>query len=49
MPIISVTWEAEIGDSRSKASPGKSMRSYLKKTTKSKSTGGVAPALKKRI
>jgi hypothetical protein len=37
--IISATWEAEVGGSRSKDNPGKSSRSYLQTNTESKITG----------
>jgi hypothetical protein len=30
MPIIPATWEAEVGESLSEASPGRSLRLYLK-------------------
>jgi hypothetical protein len=36
MPVITATWEAEIGGSRSEASPGKIARPYEKQTKNEK-------------
>jgi hypothetical protein len=44
-PIITATQEAEVGGLQSKASPGKSKRSYLENKLKAKGLGSMVPAV----
>jgi hypothetical protein len=42
MPITPAMQNTEVGGSKSKASPGKNARPYLKNKTKLKKAGGMA-------